>query len=65
MMKKPLLAVVAALFLVAADTPKPQIPSMGETIEVSIINLDVVVTDKQGNRVRGLTSNDFEVYENG
>lgn len=38
---------------------------MGETIEVSIVNVDVVVTDKQGNRVRGLTKNDFEILENG
>ncbi len=36
-----------------------------ETIEVSIVNLDVIVTDRQGNRVRGLQPSDFEVRENG
>lgn len=36
-----------------------------ETIDVSLINLDVYVTDKQGNRVYGLTPADFEVRENG
>lgn len=40
-------------------------PRTSETIEVSIVNLDVVVTDKQGNRVQGLTAADFEVREAG
>ena len=31
------------------------IPSLGETIEIAIVNVDVVVTDRDGNRVRGLT----------
>jgi VWFA-related protein len=46
----------------AQDAPAP---TLGETIDVSIVNVDVVVTDKDGNRVRGLTRDDFEVYENG
>lgn len=37
----------------------------GESIEVSIVNVDVVVTDSQGKRVTGLTANDFEVREGG
>lgn len=41
------------------------IPRAGEAIEVSIVNVDTVVTDKQGNRVRGLGRDDFEIYENG
>jgi VWFA-related protein len=36
-----------------------------ETIDVAITNIDVVVTDGKGNRVRGLTRDDFEVLENG
>ncbi|HXH91153.1 MAG TPA: VWA domain-containing protein [Thermoanaerobaculia bacterium] len=43
----------------------PVVPHAGETIEVSIVNIDTVVTDKHGNRVRGLGKDDFEVYENG
>jgi VWFA-related protein len=43
----------------------PAIPHAGESIEVSIVNIDTVVTDKHGNRVRGLGKDDFEVYENG
>lgn len=36
-----------------------------ETIEVSIVNVDVVVTDRKGNRVTGLTADDFEIREGG
>ncbi|HVS31782.1 MAG TPA: VWA domain-containing protein [Thermoanaerobaculia bacterium] len=44
---------------------QPALPILGETIEVSIVSLDVIVTDRQGNRVRGLKPSDFEVRENG
>jgi VWFA-related protein len=37
----------------------------GETIDVSIVNLDVVVTDRKGHRVFGLTKDAFEVLEDG
>src|SRR5262245_15207259 len=59
---------VLSLTLVAASkpkTPQPALPTLGETIEVSIVNVDVFVTDKAGNRVRGLTKDDFEVFEDG
>jgi VWFA-related protein len=48
----------------AAQTP-PSIPHIGEGIEVAIVNVDTVVTDKQGRRVHGLRKDDFEIYENG
>jgi VWFA-related protein len=54
------LAVLAAVPLFAVEGPR-----MGETIDVSIVNVDAIVTDKQGNRVRGLTKDDFEIFENG
>lgn len=41
------------------------IPRLGETIEVSVVNLDVVVTDRDGRRVHGLTKDDFEIREAG
>ena len=50
---------------VSALAQSPVIPHAGETIEVSIVNIDTVVTDKHGNRVRGLGKDDFEIYENG
>ncbi|MEA2463461.1 MAG: hypothetical protein QOJ98_1208 [Acidobacteriota bacterium] len=40
-------------------------PRANESIDVSIVNVDVFVTDRKGNRVRGLTAADFEIRENG
>jgi Ca-activated chloride channel homolog len=34
-------------------------------VETALVNLNVVVMDRQGRRVGGLTREDFEVYENG
>jgi VWFA-related protein len=34
-----------------------------EKIEVRLIEVSAVVTDREGHRVHGLTANDFEVYE--
>lgn len=39
--------------------------SLSESIEVSIVNVDVHVTDKQGNRVGSLRKEDFKILENG
>ena len=36
-----------------------------ETIEVRVVNVDVVVRDHHGNPVSGLTKDDFEVFEEG
>lgn len=49
----------------ASAQQKPVIPNIGESIEVSIVNLDVIVTNKAGERVHGLTKDDFEILENG
>lgn len=56
------IAVLCALTAAAQD--RPVIPHLGETIEVSIINVDVVVTDRKGNHIHGLTRDDFDIYEN-
>jgi VWFA-related protein len=56
-------AALLALGLIAAVEP-PQ-PTYLDTLEVRITNLDVVVADRHGAPVRGLTRNDFEVRENG
>jgi VWFA-related protein len=34
-----------------------------ETVDVNVVNVEVFVTDKQGNPVTGLTADDFEVVE--
>ena len=53
-------ALIAASPLLAADGPK-----LGETIDVSVVNVDAIVTDHQGNHIRGLTKDDFQIFENG
>jgi VWFA-related protein len=66
-LKKNRIAVaLAALLAVPAFSQQPPAPApAGETIEVQITNLDVVVTDSKGKRATGLTKDDLEVYENG
>lgn len=36
-----------------------------DTVHVNVVNVEVYVTDREGNPVTGLTADDFEVYENG
>ena len=66
--RRRIVAFASLLLVLSGSTSndiRAQIPSLGETIEVSIVNVDVVVTDVAGKRVKGLTANDFEIYEEG
>src|SRR6185295_17018412 len=56
---------VLLLPLLVTAQQRPVIPSLAETIDVSLVNVDVFVTNKAGERVRGLTKDDFEIFENG
>ncbi|HBL26680.1 MAG TPA: hypothetical protein DD490_07585 [Acidobacteria bacterium] len=67
---------VAALLLTGAAGAqrgsKPATPQEGDaaglfvdTVNVSVVNVDVYVSDKKGNRINGLTREDFEVFEDG
>ncbi len=47
----------------APRTPAPQPPTF--RLETSLIEADVVVTDAQGNIVRGLTKDDFTILDDG
>ncbi len=65
-------AAPAALFLLfcsangaAQAQPEPAPETFGETIDVRVVNVDVWVTDRDGNPVTGLTAGDFEVREDG
>jgi VWFA-related protein len=68
-----LAAAAAALALpLAAQTAGEAPPSdpdqpavFGETIDVRVVNVEVVVTDKQGNRVTGLKPEDLILYVDG
>lgn len=66
-------AAVVALLLAAQppsqQTAHPQLaaapPPLVEKIDVSVVNIDVSVTDRKGAPVLGLTRNDFEIFEDG
>jgi VWFA-related protein len=61
-----LILAIAALPLAAQKQPaEPEQPKLVESIDVRVINVDVVVTDRRGNAVTGLTKDDFEIFENG
>ena len=57
----------SALLLVLSLQPLTayaQLEKLVETVEVRVTNVDVVVTDRAGNPIVGLTRDDFEIYEN-
>ena len=62
-----LIAALLTATTLSAQQPPPQteLPKLSETIDVRVINVDVVVTDKKGNPITGLKQEDFELYENG
>ncbi len=57
----PAIAAILALPLSAQDDPS----LFFDTVDVNVVNVEVVVTDKDGKPAIGLTREDFEVYEDG
>ncbi len=57
-------AVLQSPFVKAQD-PQPGPPSVTFQVEVNYVDVDVVVTDEQGNFVSDLAREDFEVFEDG
>lgn len=53
---------IALLWFVAVSASGQQ---LRESIEVRLVDVTVTVTDAQGNPVRGLKAEDFEIYEEG
>jgi VWFA-related protein len=49
----------------AQQPPAEQPPVFGEQIEVRVVNVEAVVTDRQGNRVTGLKPGDFRLKVDG
>src|SRR5437764_15107194 len=49
----------------AQPAPVAAPPPLVEKIEVSVVNVDVTVTDRRGQPVSGLTRDDFEILEDG
>jgi VWFA-related protein len=62
-----LLALVLTLPAAAQNrnAQESELPRLVENIDVRIINVDVVVTDRKGNPIPNLTKDDFELFENG
>jgi VWFA-related protein len=56
---------LAAGVTVAAQGPPAQRATEGDATSVTAIVVDVVVRDRQGNPVPGLTSGDFQIFEDG
>ncbi len=56
---------VVTLTIVVVLTSSPSLAQFIERVDVSVANIDVVVTDRDGNPVRGLTRDDFQVFEDG
>ena len=52
------------LLLTLAHLANAQVPYI-ETVEVRVTNVDVIVTDRAGKPVTGLTKSDFEIFEDG
>lgn len=63
-----LLAALASPASYGQDTSEPDVPSAStfvERVDVNVVNLEVFVTDRQGNPVTGLTAEDFRLFVDG
>ncbi len=56
---------LAAWMPAFSASPSSVPPSFGEVVEVNVVDVDVYVTDRKGNRVTGLKKGDFAVFEDG
>jgi VWFA-related protein len=56
---------VLLIVLVRAHAQAPQQPAPSFRVDVRYVDVDVTVTDEQGNVVTGLTQDDFELFEDG
>jgi VWFA-related protein len=59
------IALIGAGLVVAEEQGESPWATFFEPVEVPIVNVEVVVTDRDGKPVAGLTTEDFEVYEDG
>jgi VWFA-related protein len=60
-----LLAILLAPTALCAQEGAAPDRIFGESVEVRVVNVDVIVTDRDGQPVQGLAREDFEVFEDG
>lgn len=63
MTRKPLTAVAAVLMMLAAGVSDAQ--RFSDNVEVTVIEVPVIAVDRDGKAVRGLTRENFEIYDEG
>ena len=63
--KRRRIQIVVAVWCVFAAGPSVAAQDEVVRVQTELVNLNVVVKDRQGKRVKGLTREDFEVYEDG
>jgi len=56
-------SILTLLSLAFAASLVAQQPHFGENVDVHLIGVDAIVTDAHGNRVHGLTADDFEILD--
>lgn len=59
------LAAILAAGSLAAQTSEPASPSFAESVDVRVVNVEVVATDRRGERVTGLVGQDFRLFVDG
>ncbi len=52
-------------FATAQSNAQDTNPPLVVNVEVNVINVDVIVTDRKGKVITGLKASDFEIFENG
>ncbi len=57
--------IVAALVVSGGGARAQNAPAVTFQTQITYVDLDVTVTDQQGNFIRGLAKDDFEVFEDG
>lgn len=62
---RPALAIAAAILSASPSPAQDPPPAFGETIDVRVINVEAVVTDKAGDRVHDLGPDDFRLLVGG
>src|SRR5262249_52447832 len=63
--EKPPAPVVSPPPAAAQKPPEAPIPPFTESVDVTVTNVDVFVTDSKGQRVTGLKADDFDVKQDG